>query len=92
VVEEGDASDAPLVQPGYTSTPWDPSPVQDTSNRPLWILRGNRIPEKVEAKGNRRKVEIPPDVTHWRHDGDREWTPLWREKPAEAVIGRIEPQ
>jgi hypothetical protein len=77
----GDASDAPLVCPdnkreladGRIDRPSDPNDAP-TLNRPLWILRAGGMPEKVEAKGKRRKLEIPPDVTHWAYEGEP-WTP-----------------
>jgi hypothetical protein len=56
--------------------------------RPIWILRSDRIPEKVEARGQRRKVEIPADVTHWCHEGDREWTSWWKAKPSGFAMQR----
>jgi hypothetical protein len=92
VVEQGDASDAPLVRVDYSTTVFDPgSPVLDNSDRPLWILRGNRVPEKVESKEKRRKVEIPADATHWCHEGGRDWIPFHRARPPEADPRRRKP-
>jgi hypothetical protein len=59
-------------------------------DHPIWILRGNRMPEKVEARGKRRKVQIPADATHWCHEGDQQWTPLWESKPEGCEIRREE--
>lgn len=65
-----------------------PVPPAGASGRPLWILRGDRVPEKVEARGKRRKVEIPADATHWCHEGDPGWIPFYRARPDEAAPAR----
>lgn len=88
IVAEGGEADAPGVRRDCSSSAVDYAGPRtgDRRPRPLWVLRGNCMPEKVVSKEGRRKVEIPPDVTHWCHEGDPEWTPLYRARPSDGVI------
>lgn len=85
----GDAADAPLVLASCSRELADrPGPIaQDRPRTPddalslgktVWIMRGDRMPEKVSADKARRKTEVPPDVTHWCCEGDPQWTPYVR--------------
>lgn len=81
---DDDLPDFDRAIPPFDLPPSEPPKQPGAFNPPLWILRGNRMPEKVECKEKRRKVEIPADATHWCHEGDQEWIPFYRARPAEA--------
>lgn len=92
VEETGDESNTPLVFLTSARTPFDNGRPERSRNvldaiacgRLVWILRGNRVPECVEAKGKRRKVVLPVDVTHWCCEGDLLWTPI-EPRPARGM-------
>jgi hypothetical protein len=82
VAEEGDESNTLLVFITSGRTVFDearherPRSVTDAlvCGLPVWILRGDHTPERVEAKDKRKKIHLPPDATHWCCEGDLLWT------------------
>ncbi len=83
VAREGGPEDAPFVSPHSSRMEWKPSaPASIRGSRPLWLLRA-RGPEKVEGGRRLRRRDVPPDVTHWCHEGDDRWTPIRCELPPE---------
>jgi hypothetical protein len=82
VEEQGEATNAPLVLASCSRVlavadcpdrPRDPR-AAFVLGRAVWILRGDHTPEKVEPRGERKKIRIPADATHWCCAGDSRWT------------------